>query len=240
MTNIQVTYAAQTITSLEVAEMVNKEHSKVMRDIRVIIGHLDQAKIGSVKYFINSTYRGGNGQTRPMFLLTKKGCEIFGNRMTGVDGTTFTVEYVERFNEMEAAEQTVLPADPIALALQAALDTRQEVQDIKQDVQELKDSMRINTHQEKQLQDMAKQRVLKALGGYDSPAYKAMSKKVFPTVWRDFKNKFDLPTYRALQAKQFEEAKFFLSIWEPSSSMRYDIAVHNRQLQLAVFNQTNS
>ena len=51
---------------------------------------------------------------------------------------------------------------------------------------------------------------------------------------------FKETTYRALQAKQFEEAKFFLSIWEPSSSMRYDIAVHNRQLQLAVFNQTNS
>lgn len=236
MTNIQVTYAAQTITSIEVAEMVGREHKNVMQDIRKISSDLGVLKIQHTLYFKETTYiHQQNNQKYPMFHLTKQGCELYGNRMSGIEGTAFAVAYIERFNEMEAAEQTALPADPIALALQAALDTRQEVQDIKQDVQELKDSMRINTHQEKQLQDMAKQRVLKALGGYNSPAYKAMSKKVFPTVWRDFKNKFDLPTYRALQAKQFEEAKFFLSIWEPSSSMRYDIAVHNRQLQLEVF-----
>ena len=240
MTNIQVTFSAQTITSLEVAEMVNRSHKNVMQDIRKILEELSSLNVASSKFFTMSTYINVRNREYPLFLLTKQGCELYGNRMSGIEGTAFAVAYIERFNEMEAAEQTVLPADPIALALQAALDTRQEVQDIKQDVQELKDNMRINTHQEKQLQDMAKQRVLKALGGYNSPAYKAMSKKVFPTVWRDFKNKFDLPTYRALQAKQFEEAKFFLSIWEPSSSMRYDIAVHNRQLQLAVFNQTNS
>lgn len=240
MTNIQVTFSAQTITSLEVAEMVNRSHKNVMQDIRKILEELSSLNVVSSKFFTMSTYINVRNREYPLFLLTKQGCELYGNRMSGIEGTAFAVAYIERFNEMEAAEQTVLPADPIALALQAALDTRQEVQDIKQDVQELKDSMRINTHQEKQLQDMAKQRVLKALGGYNSPAYKAMSKKVFPTVWRDFKNKFELPTYRALQAKQFEEAKFFLSIWEPSSSMRYDIAVHNRQLQLAVFNQTNS
>lgn len=240
MTNIQVTFSAQTITSLEVAEMVNRSHKNVMQDIRKILEELSSLNVASSKFFTMSTYINVRNREYPLFLLTKQGCELYGNRMSGIEGTAFAVAYIERFNEMEAAEQTALPADPIALALQAALDTRQEVQDIKQDVQELKDSMRINTHQEKQLQDMAKQRVLKALGGYNSPAYKAMSKKVFPTVWRDFKNKFDLPTYRALQAKQFEEAKFFLSIWEPSSSMRYDIAVHNRQLQLAVFNQTNS
>lgn len=240
MTNIQVTFSAQTITSLEVAEMVNRSHKNVMQDIRKILEELSSLNVASSKFFTMSTYINVRNREYPLFLLTKQGCELYGNRMSGIEGTAFAVAYIERFNEIEAAEQTVLPADPIALALQAALDTRQEVQDIKQEVQELKDSMRINTHQEKQLQDMAKQRVLKALGGYNSPAYKAMSKKVFPTVWRDFKNKFDLPTYRALQAKQFEEAKFFLSIWEPSSSMRYDIAVHNRQLQLAVFNQTNS
>lgn len=235
MTNIQVTFSAQTITSLEVAEMVNRSHKNVMQDIRKILEELSSLNVASSKFFTMSTYINVRNREYPLFLLTKQGCELYGNRMSGIEGTAFAVAYIERFNEMEAAEQTALPADPIALALQAALDTRQEVQDIKQDVQELKDNMRINTHQEKQLQDMAKQRVLKALGGYNSPAYKAMSKKVFPTVWRDFKNKFDLPTYRALQAKQFEEAKFFLSIWEPSSSMRYDIAVHNRQLQLEVF-----
>lgn len=232
MTNIQVTYATQTITSLEVCEMVQRDHRNVLQDIRKIIKDLDALNFQPVKYFIESTYKGGNGQERPMYLLTKQGCELYGNRMTGIEGTAFAIKYIDRFNEMEAAEQKSLPTDPVALALQAALDTRQEVQDIKQDVQDLKENMRINTYQEKLLQDMAKQRVMKALGGYQSPAYQAMSKKVFPAIWRDFKNKFNLPTYRALQVTQMEAAKFFISIWEPSASLKYDIAVYNRQLKI--------
>lgn len=233
MTNIQVTNATQTINSLEVAEMLNKEHSKVIRDIRNIITHLGEAKIGETPYFTETTYKNSqNGQLYPLFLLTKKGCELYSTRMTGVKGTAFAVAYIERFNQMEQAIQKSLPTDPVALALQAALDTRQEVQDIKQDVQDLKENMRINTYQEKLLQDMAKQRVMKALGGYQSPAYQAMSKKVFPAIWRDFKNKFNLPTYRALQVTQMEAAKFFISIWEPSASLKYDIAVYNRQLKI--------
>lgn len=38
-----------TLTSLEVAEMVGKDHSKVIRDIRNITSHLNEAKNGSVK-----------------------------------------------------------------------------------------------------------------------------------------------------------------------------------------------
>lgn len=44
MTNIQVTYAAQTITSIEVAEMVGREHKNVMQDIRKISSDLGGAE----------------------------------------------------------------------------------------------------------------------------------------------------------------------------------------------------
>ena len=37
----------RTLTSNEVAEMVGKEHSKLIRDIRTYVGYLNEAKIGS-------------------------------------------------------------------------------------------------------------------------------------------------------------------------------------------------
>ena len=40
----------RTITSNEVAEMIGKEHSKLIRDIRTYIGYLNEAKIGSVDF----------------------------------------------------------------------------------------------------------------------------------------------------------------------------------------------
>ena len=84
----------KTLTSLEVAEMVGREHNEVLKDVRRIIGHLDQGNLPLVEYFIESTYKGGNGQERPSYLLTKKGCELYSTRMTGEKGTQFAVAYV--------------------------------------------------------------------------------------------------------------------------------------------------
>jgi phage regulator Rha-like protein len=40
-----------TITSMEVAEMVGKDHNKLLRDIREYISQLDASKIGQSEYF---------------------------------------------------------------------------------------------------------------------------------------------------------------------------------------------
>lgn len=231
MTNIQVTYAGQqqTITSLEVAEMVGREHKNVMRDIEKIKGDLNALKVEPVKYFLESAYKGRNGQERPMFLLTKQGCELYGNRMTGIDGTAFTIKFVERFNEMEQVIQHNLPTDPLELALTAALDTRKEVAAIKEDVDYLKDNMRINTYQEKTLQDIVKRKAMKALGGYKSLAYDMLATKVFRAAWRDFKNHFGISTYKELPAKRFDEGVKLLNYWEPGASLRMDIESYQNQ-----------
>lgn len=91
----------RTLTSNEVAEMVGKEHSKLIRDIRTYVRYLNEAKIGSVDFFIESTYRDAKGEERPNYLLTKQGCEMVSNKLTGAKGVQFTAKYVNRFNQME-------------------------------------------------------------------------------------------------------------------------------------------
>ncbi|MFD2869858.1 Rha family transcriptional regulator [Kurthia populi] len=235
MTNIKVMYAGQqqqTITSLEVAEMVGREHKNVMQDIRKISADLGQLKIQPSSYFTESTYKNNQNKTQPMFLLTKQGCELYGNRMTGIEGTAFAIKYIERFNEMEQVIQHNLPTDPLELALTAALDTRKEVAAIKEDVDYLKDNMRINTYQEKTLQDIVKRKAMKALGGYKSLAYEMLANKVFRAAWRDFKNHFGISTYKELPAKRFDEGVKLLNYWEPGASLRMDIESYQNQQSL--------
>lgn len=43
----------QKITSMEVAEMVGKDHSKLLRDIRTYCNQLNEAKIGLVDFLQN-------------------------------------------------------------------------------------------------------------------------------------------------------------------------------------------
>ncbi|WP_285009434.1 Rha family transcriptional regulator [Lactococcus formosensis] len=97
-----------TLTSLEVAEMVGKDHKHVLEGIRQIIKDLGEPKSGPSSeiidistFFIESTYRSAQNKELPCYLVTKQGCEVFGNRMTGAKGTQFTVGYVTRFNQME-------------------------------------------------------------------------------------------------------------------------------------------
>lgn len=90
-----------TITSIEVSQMVGKDHSKLLRDIRKYSEQLAEAKIGLGDFFSESTYLDSNNQSRPCYLVTKKGCEFIAHKLTGQKGTEFTARYINRFHDME-------------------------------------------------------------------------------------------------------------------------------------------
>lgn len=91
----------QTLTSLEVAEMVGKEHKNIVRDVRKYMTELGQLKIEPSDFFTESTYQNKQNKTMPCYQVTKKGCEFIAHKLTGIKGTEFTAKYINRFHEME-------------------------------------------------------------------------------------------------------------------------------------------
>lgn len=91
----------QTLDSTEIADMIDKEHSKLLRDIRRYAEQFNKAKIGFVDFFKESTYVDAKGETRPCYRITKKGCEFIAHKLTGTKGTIFTARYINRFHEMQ-------------------------------------------------------------------------------------------------------------------------------------------
>lgn len=91
----------QTLDSREVAEMVGKEHHKLLRDIRIYTGQLTESKIGCSDFFRESNYKDSTGRTLPSYQVTKKGCEFIAHKLTGVKGTAFTARYINRFHELQ-------------------------------------------------------------------------------------------------------------------------------------------
>lgn len=103
------------IDSREVAEMVEKRHDHLLRDIAGYIKIMEKAnapKIGDVggqlkiepsDFFIPSNYIDGKGETRPCYLITKKGCDMIANKTTGEKGVLFTAAYVTAFENMKQA-----------------------------------------------------------------------------------------------------------------------------------------
>ena len=114
------------IESREVARMVDKEHSKLMRDIRNYISIIStNPNLDSLDFFVESTYKDGKGEIRPCYLLTKQGCEMVANKMTGEKGILFTATYVQAFNEMEKKLQTPATYLDALKALVAAEEEKQ-------------------------------------------------------------------------------------------------------------------
>lgn len=121
----------QVIDSREVAEMVEKQHYELMKDIRRYERQFNQGKIPFVDFFINSSYRDKKGEERPCYLITKKGCEFIAHKMTGTKGTIFTARYINRFHDMEdviqgksadEADKGVLPTSKPSLPKNLDID----------------------------------------------------------------------------------------------------------------------
>lgn len=91
----------QTLDSREVAEMVGKEHKKLLRDIRRYVEQLGESNIGPTDFFREYTYQTAQNKQLPCYRITKKGCEFIAHKLTGIKGTAFTARYINRFHEME-------------------------------------------------------------------------------------------------------------------------------------------
>lgn len=115
-----------TLDSREVAKMIGKRHTDLIRDIRHYIRDMSlDAKLRPAQFFIESNYKDANGRFRPCYLLTKWGCEFVANKKTGKKGNLFTAQYVSLFNNYEdrlvARPQYQIPQN-MAEALQLAAD----------------------------------------------------------------------------------------------------------------------
>lgn len=100
-----LTKVPHVLDSREVAKMVGMRHADLMRNISHYVDVIStNAKLRSLDFFIERDYIDKKGESRKRYDITKKGCEMVANKLTGEKGILFTAEYVERFNQMEQAD----------------------------------------------------------------------------------------------------------------------------------------
>lgn len=116
-----------TLDSREVARMIDKKHSEVLKDIRRYTEYLNGGNFHLVDFFIKSKYKDNKGEERPNYEITKKGCELIAHKMTGAKGTQFTATYINKFHEMEQE----IKSNQLILA-------NKEIQELKNTVNEFK------------------------------------------------------------------------------------------------------
>lgn len=123
--------AKGTMSSLEIAELTGKQHSHVMRDIRNI---LEQGV--SESNFGLGSYSDANGQNRPCYFLTKKGCLILAS---GYDAL-LRERIINRWEELELEKKQELPKLPqtFAEALRLAAEQAEQLEKQQARIEEMK------------------------------------------------------------------------------------------------------
>lgn len=227
------------IDSREVAEMVERRHSDLIRDIEGYKGIIDQnAKLRSDDFFTESTYRAGTGKSYKCFLLTKQGCEMVANKMTGEKGILFTATYVSRFNEMErqSGQKSLVLTDEQRRRehLKLSIETSERLDQVETKLDSVVNTMRIDGVEQQNIKQRGGFKVIEMLGGKEANAYKKMSRRMFKALWGEFNKHFNIPRYSELPKVNYDEGLKFIALWQPSTSLRIEIEQCNRQMQLRI------
>lgn len=229
--------AVPVVDSREVAEMVEKEHSNLMRDIRGYVSILENSKLNSQNFFIKDTYKvEGNNKTYDCFLLTRKGCDMVANKMTGEKGVLFTAEYVTRFEEMEKS----LKGQPLKLTTEQMLElqfkyakeVKEEVQELKEDFHDFKGNSPLFNIECKELQALVRKIGISVLGGKGSIAYKdnSLRGKVYADIQHQLKREFGVTRYEAIKRCQLNKAIDIVSNYKVPLVLGDEIIKLNNQI----------
>ncbi|SEH77845.1 phage regulatory protein, rha family [Halobacillus karajensis] len=216
-----VTYDGQLLVdSREVAEMTYKRHDHLVRDIDNYVKVIDQnPNLGTDDFFIENNYRAGTGRLYKHYLLTRKGCDMVANKMTGEKGVLFTAEYVTRFEEMESNQPRVLSdKEQLMASMKLSLETSEEIGEIKEKVSTLEsrfeNELTLKHAQAQALQHSIKKRVEQlfvdgVMGVLES------KKQMYSRIHSQLRKAFQTPTYREIKRDDFDEAMQWVNAWRP-------------------------
>lgn len=104
-------------TSLKIAEHFQKRHDDVLRAIRNVIKQCKSPEQlrNFAELYIDYTVQNGAKRKRPIFKLTRDGFMFVANSFTGEEAFQWRWDFINAFNQMEAALKSKLEREANAL-----------------------------------------------------------------------------------------------------------------------------
>ncbi len=224
------------ISSREVAEMMEVEHSKLLRKIDTINESFVKAKIGFYQYWEESSYINEvNNKPCREFQVTKLGCEFLANKCTGDKGVIFTHKYIKRFHQMEDyIKEKQNPNIPMEVysrlspELQAIFSMNITQQEHEDRISNLEDNIHIDRLQKKKIRDFISDVVKNTCGSKYSNAYKELNKKVYSSVYHHLYNYFGITSFEEIPKIKFQEALNVINAYKPNRELELMIIGANK------------
>lgn len=129
------------VDSLEVSQLIGKQHKNLMRDIKNYIEAISESSdLSYHDFFIEGTYINNQNKELPCYLLTKQGCEMVANKLTGQKGILFTATYVDKFNKLENSYLPKTHLEITQLAINQLVEQDKKLKYIEEEQIKLKEN----------------------------------------------------------------------------------------------------
>ncbi|HCW52608.1 MAG TPA: hypothetical protein DG753_02470 [Clostridium sp.] len=111
--------------------------------------------------------------------------------------------------------------------LQAIFCIDRRTMEMNDRVTKIENNTTIDYSQQEEIRQLVNKKVIEVLGGKGTPAYKELSKKVYASIWNDYKRKLNVNSYRNTSVKNYDKAIEMLMNWVPSREIELMITGAN-------------
>lgn len=203
-------------TSLKVAEVFEKEHRSVIRNIK----NLTAQNCAVKKMFVESTYVNSRGQEWPMFYMNRDGFTILAMGFNGTKAMQFKLKYIEAFNAMESAINNMRPIDKLRLMFEVTDDHEKRLTNLEQ-------NQSLNPGEYGYIGKLVSKKVAEYLETHDvnhgQPANKDQKKSLFKDINGEVKKATGVSTRTALKEHHFKQAERCILAWTPSTATKLQL-----------------
>ena len=237
MKDLVIMHDQQTVTtSLILAEAFEKQHKHVIEAIEKKISTAENSALLK-NMFVEDSYIASNGKQNKMYYLNRDGFTFIAMGFTGKKADEFKLKYIEAFNKMEQIVRQELPQTPeekLELTMQVTSRLNKRVDKAEEHIDFLMKKSEIDSTQRYKLKHARDKKAVGVLNGKDSNAYKdkALSRKTFRSLEREFKETFVISRYEDLRKEDFDRAISFINNWYPPFALRQEIEAKNAQENL--------
>lgn len=220
-------------TSLVVADVFEKRHDHILRDIDKLKKHLPN--FGEM--FEESQEPDSYDRLRRVIYMNRDGFTLLAMGFTGDKALQFKLKYIEAFNKMEQViKEQALPQTPeekLILTMQVIGRLDKRMTKVEKDVSDLKDNAEIDSDQRYELERTRKAKVMNVVGGANSNYYQEKkARKVFSKISKNFHDAFHVSRYEEVKKKDFSKAIDYIKNWHPPYDLQNEIKELNAQTRL--------
>lgn len=198
--------------SLTIAEAFDKEHKRVLQDIRT----LECSDSFREHNFVPSSYVNLQNKDMPMVLMNKKGFTLLAMSYTGKQAMEFKEAYIEKFEEMEKSltqPKLLSEKEQLMAAMKLSLTNATEVEEVKKEVTEIRsmveNQITLDHGEQRRLQIAVSTKV------YELESNPRLRPKLFQELYREIKNRFGVASYKDVKRQELQTAIKYVDAWLP-------------------------